>query len=120
MPPPEGDCGEAQQNRWFFDAGTGSCRQFLFLGCPGVGINFETQEERHRICVHAAGIAVYTGASILPETMMHPPISDFPPIFEKISDFEETFYNFTFSQKISSFSFAQISDDFFLVIDHKF
>jgi len=60
-------------------------------------------------------------ASIPSETMMHfPPVSDFPPIFDKFSDFEKIFYNFTFSRKISSFSSAKISDDLFLVIDHKF
>src|SRR6218665_1837464 len=56
-----------------------------------------------------------------PETMMHfPPVSDFPPISEKFSDFLKFFYNFTFSRKISSLSSAKISDHFFLVIDHKF
>ena len=44
----------------------------------------------------------------------------FPHISEKFSDFQEIFYNFTFSRKISWFSSAKISDDFFLVIDHKF
>src|SRR6218665_545464 len=53
-------------------------------------------------------------ASIPSETMMHfPPVSDFPPIFDKFSDFEKIFYNFTFSRKISSFSSAKISDDLF-------
>src|SRR6218665_1765553 len=56
-----------------------------------------------------------------PETMMHfPPVSDFPPIFENFSDSEENFHNFTFSRQISGFSSAEISDDLFLVIDHKF
>ena len=37
-----------------------------------------------------------------PETMMHfPPVSDFPPIFKKLSDSVENFLNFTFSGKIS-------------------
>jgi len=44
----------------------------------------------------------------------------FPPIFEKISDSEGNFHNFTFSRKISWFSSAELSDDLFLVIDHKF
>src|SRR6218665_2851000 len=53
--------------------------------------------------------------------MMHfPPVSDFPPISEKFSDFLKNLKNFTFSRKISSLSSAKISDDFFLVIDHKF
>src|SRR6218665_1135903 len=44
--------------------------------------------------------------------MMHfPPVSDFPPTFEKFSDSVE---NFTFSRKISRFSSAKISDDLFL------
>jgi len=38
------------------------------------------------------------GASIPSEAMMHfPRVSDFPPIFEKFSDSEERFHNFTFS-----------------------
>src|SRR6218665_2055903 len=42
-----------------------------------------------------------------------PPVSDFPPpIFEKFSDSEENFHNFTFSRKNSLFSSAEISDDF--------
>src|SRR6218665_2212822 len=55
------------------------------------------------------------------EAMMHfPPVSDFPPIFEKCSDSVENFQNVTFSRKMSRFSSAKISDDLFLVIDHKF
>src|SRR6218665_2231836 len=50
-----------------------------------------------------------------------PPVSDFPPISEKFSDFLKIFYNLTFSRKISWLSSGKISDDFFfLVIDHKF
>src|SRR6218665_65347 len=53
--------------------------------------------------------------------MMHfPPVSDFPPIFENFSDSEKNLHNFTFSRKISCFSSTEISDDLFLVIDHKF
>src|SRR6218665_3680047 len=49
------------------------------------------------------------------ETIMHfPPVSDFPPISEKFSDFLKFFYNFTFSKKISSLPSAKISDDLFL------
>src|SRR6218665_156213 len=40
-----------------------------------------------------------------------------PPIFEKISDSEQNFQN---SEKFLDFSSAEISDDLFLVIDHKF
>jgi|SRR6218665_284539 len=44
------------------------------------------------------------GASIPPETMMHfPPISDFPPIFEKFPDSEENFHNLTFPEKFLDF-----------------
>ena len=49
-----------------------------------------------------------------------PPVSDFPPIFENFLDFLENFTNFTFSRKNFPFSSAKISDDFFLVVDHKF
>src|SRR6218665_466294 len=53
--------------------------------------------------------------------MMHfPSVSDFFPISEKFSDSVENFPNFTFSRKIFRFSSAKISDDFFLVINHKF
>ena len=41
-------------------------------------------------------------------------------MFEKFSDSVENVPNFTFSRKISRFSSAKISDDLFLVIDHKF
>ena len=43
-----------------------------------------------------------------------------PSVFENFSDSEGNFHNFTFSRKISWFSSAEISDDLFLVIDHKF
>src|SRR6218665_340650 len=49
-----------------------------------------------------------------------PSVSDFPRIFEKFSDSVDNFLHFTFSRKISPFSSAKISDDLFLVIDHKF
>src|SRR6218665_1487996 len=49
-----------------------------------------------------------------------PPVSDFPRIFEKFLDSIDNFLHFTFSPKISPFSAAKISDDLFLVIDHKF
>src|SRR6218665_893367 len=49
-----------------------------------------------------------------------PPCFRFPPYFRKIFGLSEFFYNFTFSRKISSLSSAKISDDFFLVINHKF
>src|SRR6218665_1964426 len=41
-------------------------------------------------------------------------------MFEKFSESVENVPNFTFSRKISRFSSAKISDDLFLVIDHKF
>ena len=43
-----------------------------------------------------------------------------PPIFEQFSHSVKNFLNFTFSQKMSWFSSAKISDDLFLVINHKF
>src|SRR6218665_3975722 len=57
-----------------------------------------------------------------PEAMMHFPslFQISPHIFEKFSDSEENFQNFTFSRKISRFSSEKISDDLFLVINHKF
>src|SRR6218665_1955747 len=66
-------------------------------------------------CRTVFGMLFKPGASIPSETMMHfPPVSDFPPVFEKFSDSEENFTNLTFSCKISSFSSAEISDDLFL------
>ena len=67
-------------------------------------------------------IGLYTGASIPPKAMMYfPPVSDFPPIFERISDDVENFLNFTFFRNISRFSSAKVSDDLlFKVIDHTF
>src|SRR6218665_147785 len=52
--------------------------------------------------------------------MMHfSPVSYFP-LFSKNFQTVEDFLNFTFSRNISRFSSAKISDDLFLVIDHKF
>jgi len=54
------------------------------------------------------------------EAMMHfPPVSDSPPYFRKILRLEN-FQNFTFSRQNFRFSSSKISDDLFLVIDHKF
>ena len=65
--------------------------------------------------------SVLTGASIPPEAMMHfPPVSDFPPVFEKIFDFLENFKNFTFPEKISHFHPPKFLTTFILVINHKF
>src|SRR6218665_2104923 len=53
--------------------------------------------------------------------MMHfSPCFRFPPIFDKFSDSVENFQNVTFSRQNFRFSSAKISDDLFLVIDHKF
>src|SRR6218665_3282879 len=74
-------------------------------------------------CVYGAyyGRSTQPGASIPPETMMHfPPVSDFPPISEKFSDFLNFFYNFTFSEKFLHFHPPKFLMTFFLVIDHKF
>src|SRR6218665_1105639 len=53
--------------------------------------------------------------------MMHfPPVSDFPSVFEKNSDSAENFHNFTFSRKMSRFSYAKISDDlYFFLFSHR-
>ena len=49
-----------------------------------------------------------------PEAIIHfPPCFRFPPIFDKFSDSEENFQNFTFSRKFFRFSSAKISDDLF-------
>src|SRR6218665_547168 len=53
--------------------------------------------------------------------MMHfPPVSDLPLFSTKFSDSVENFQNFTFSRNIFRFSYAKISNDLFLIIDHKF
>src|SRR6218665_1292857 len=50
--------------------------------------------------------------------MMHfPPVSDFPPIFEKCLDFQKFSL---FPKKFPIFIRPKISNDLFLVIDHKF
>jgi len=54
-----------------------------------------------------------SGASIPPLRPFSPPVSDFPPISEKFSDFLTNFYNLTFSRKISWPSSAKISDELF-------
>ena len=41
------------------------------------------------------------------------PLFQIPPIFKNFSESEENFHNFTFSWKISWFSSAEISNDFF-------
>src|SRR6218665_3217533 len=53
------------------------------------------------------------GASILPDTIMHSPLFQIPPIFEKCSESVENFPNFTFSQFFFPFSSAKISDGHF-------
>src|SRR6218665_262970 len=40
-------------------------------------------------------VYVFPGTSIHPEAMMHPPVSDVPPIFQKCSDSVKNFLNFT-------------------------
>ena len=55
-----------------------------------------------------------SGASIPSEATMHSPCFRFHPYFRKISQTPwKTYPNFTFSRKISRFSSAKISDDFF-------
>src|SRR6218665_2582378 len=74
---------------------------------------------KHKVSLWAL---VGPGASIPPEIMMHfPPLLQiFLPIFENFLDFLENFLHFTFSRKNFPFSSAKISDDLFLVINHKF
>src|SRR6218665_2842011 len=43
--------------------------------------------------------------------MHFPPVSDFSPNFEKLSNSVENFLNFTFSRKFSQFPSAKISHD---------
>ena len=57
-----------------------------------------------------------------PEAMMHfPPVSDFPPIFDKFLDWKIS-KMLPFPEKIFDFHPPKclMSDDLFLVIDHKF
>src|SRR6218665_680520 len=51
---------------------------------------------------------------------VHPPVSDFPPVFENFRTLRKIFKILPFPEKISRFSSAEISDDLSLVIDHKF
>jgi len=67
------------------------------------------------VCVY-----VHTGASIPLRQWWFPPCFRFPPVSEKFSNSVENFPNFTSSRKIFWFSSAKISDDLFLVINHKF
>jgi len=78
--------------------------------------------QSHRFFLKLGRINITQRPSPLRPWCISPLFSDFPPIFEKFSDSEESFHNFSFSRKISWFSFssAEISDDHFLVIDHKF
>src|SRR6218665_1184860 len=56
-----------------------------------------------------------------PKTMMHFPLCFRFPLFSKnFRAFREILTILPFPRKISSFSFTKISDDLFLVIDHKF
>src|SRR6218665_2389938 len=52
--------------------------------------------------------------------MMHSPLFQMSPLFSTNFQIVENFQNSTFSRKISQFSSVKISDDLFLVIDHKF
>src|SRR6218665_435344 len=49
-----------------------------------------------------------------PEAMMHfPPVSDFPLFPKHFSDSVDNFPNFTFSRKISQFSSAKVSENYY-------
>ena len=79
------------------------------------------QTERDREGVYVHNLLKTAGASTPSEAMMHfPPCLRFPPYFREIFRLCGKCSNFTFSRKISRFSSAKISDDLFLVIDHKF
>jgi len=65
--------------------------------------------------------SLWSEASIPPETMMHfPPCFRFPPYFRKILRLRGKFPKFYLFREIFRFSSAKISDELFLVIDHKF
>ncbi|MEM7245767.1 MAG: BPTI/Kunitz domain-containing protein [Acidobacteriota bacterium] len=49
LPADPGPC-EAAIPRWYFDATTGNCEEFLYGGCEGNGNNFETQRECELHC----------------------------------------------------------------------
>ena len=55
--------------------------------------------------MHLCIMLLYTqGRPSPPETMMHfPPVSDFPPIFKKLSDSEENFKNLSFPENFFDF-----------------
>ena len=55
-----------------------------------------------------------------PEAMIHFPLFQISPIFSTNFQTVENLKNVTFSRQIFRFSSAKISDDLFLVIDHKF
>src|SRR6218665_465905 len=74
--------------------------------------------------LRTSSLLVEAGASIPSEAMMHFPLFQIPPIFEKSKNFQtlwKIFKILPFSRKISRFSSAKISDDLvFLVIDPLF
>src|SRR6218665_600409 len=61
-----------------------------------------------------------SGASIPSDVMMHFPLFQISPYFQKIFRLCGKFSKFYLSRKISRFSSAKISDDPFLVKIHKF
>ena len=49
LPPESGEC-DAAFPRWYFDAATGECAEFLWGGCGGNANNFETREACQATC----------------------------------------------------------------------
>ncbi len=37
--------------RWYFNAGSGKCEQFIFGGCDGNRNNFREEEDCHKKCM---------------------------------------------------------------------
>ncbi|VDN26982.1 unnamed protein product [Cylicostephanus goldi] len=49
LPREQGNCG-TYSNRWWFNAKTGNCEEFIYSGCQGNSNNFETYKECQDYC----------------------------------------------------------------------
>ncbi|KAK6049953.1 Kunitz/Bovine pancreatic trypsin inhibitor domain protein, partial [Cooperia oncophora] len=49
LPREQGNCG-TYSNRWWFNAKTGNCEEFIYSGCQGNANNFETYKECQDYC----------------------------------------------------------------------
>lgn len=49
LPPVRGNC-EALHKKYYFDTGSGRCREFTYGGCGGNSNRFDTLDECRRIC----------------------------------------------------------------------